>query len=144
VDDADIETLAETKTRVAHCPKSNSNWSRRVAAREVFRAGITVSLGSDSVASNNVCDLLEEARYALLLALQEVQRRSLIFSASDVLQLATRGGAQALGMPEQSGALARRFAGRFSRSFRSPARTKFQFTIQLARSFSARTRVTWC
>ncbi len=108
VDDADIETLAETQTRVAHCPKSNSKLGHGVAPLAKFiDQGITVSLGSDSVASNNVCDLLEEARYALLLARSGVAEKNLAanFSASDVLQLATRGGAQALGMIEQIGAL---------------------------------------
>ncbi len=108
VDADDIETLGETQTRVAHCPKSNSKLGHGVAPLTKFvEQGIAVGLGSDSVASNNVCDLLEEARYALLLARSGVAEKNLVanFSASDVLQLATRGGAQALGMPEQSGAL---------------------------------------
>jgi len=63
------------------------------------------------------------ARYALLLLVQEVQRRSLIFRLG---RFATRDarGAQALGMPEQSGALQEGLQAD-SRSFRSPARTKF-------------------
>ena len=108
VDDADIKLLAETHTRVAHCPKSNSKLGHGVAPLAKFvQQGITVSLGSDSVASNNVCDLLEEARYALLLARSGVadKNRAANVSASDVLQLATRGGAQALRIPEQIGAL---------------------------------------
>jgi len=108
VEDADIETLAETQTRVAHCPKSNSKLGHGVAPLAKFvEQEITVSLGSDSVASNNVCDLLEEARYALLLARSGVAEKNLAanFSTSDVLQIATRGGAQALGMPQQIGAI---------------------------------------
>jgi len=64
-------------------------------------------LGSDSVASNNVCDLFEEARYALLLARSSPANSNLDadLSAHDVLQLATRGGAQAVGWSEQLGAL---------------------------------------
>ncbi len=69
VDEADIDMIAETETRVAHCPKSNAKLGHGIAPFHRFlNKGIAVGLGSDSVASNNVCDLLEEARFALLLA----------------------------------------------------------------------------
>jgi cytosine/adenosine deaminase-related metal-dependent hydrolase len=108
VDDADVETLRETKTRVAHCPKSNSKLRHGVAPlRKFVEQKIVVGLGSDSVASNNVCDLLEEARYALLLARSDVAQQNFAadLSAHDVMQLATSGGAAALGTSEQVGAL---------------------------------------
>jgi cytosine/adenosine deaminase-related metal-dependent hydrolase len=108
VDDADVETLRETQTRVAHCPKSNSKLRHGVAPlRKFVEQGIMVGLGSDSVASNNVCDLFEEARYALLLARSGIAEKNLTadLSANDVLQMATSGGAAALGMAEQIGAL---------------------------------------
>ncbi len=73
VDEADLETLAQTGSRVAHCPKSNAKLGHgRAPFRELLRHGIQVGLGSDSVASNNTCDLLEEARFALLLARSDV------------------------------------------------------------------------
>jgi cytosine/adenosine deaminase-related metal-dependent hydrolase len=108
VDAADIETLGETGSRIAHCPKSNSKLRHGVAPVAKFlEQGIAVGLGSDSVASNNVCDLFEEARYALLLARSNPASTNLDtdLSAGDVLQLATRGGAEALGRSEQIGAL---------------------------------------
>ena len=108
VDDTDIETLRETQTRVAHCPKSNSKLHHGVAPlRKFVEQGIVVGLGSDSVASNNVCDLFEEARYALLLARSGGAKNNLTadISANDVLQLATSGGAAALGMAKEIGAL---------------------------------------
>ncbi len=108
VDNADIETLAETHTRVAHCPKSNSKLGHGIAPLMKFmEKGIALGLGSDSVASNNTCDLLEEARFALLLARSGAGEgtASCDLSAHDVLQLATRGGALALGWHEQIGEL---------------------------------------
>jgi 5-methylthioadenosine/S-adenosylhomocysteine deaminase len=108
VDAADIETLGETESRIAHCPKSNSKLRHGVAPLAKFlEQGIATGLGSDSVASNNVCDLFEEARYALLLARSGSAGKNLAtdLSAHDVLQLATGGGARALGMSEQLGAL---------------------------------------
>lgn len=108
VNAADIETLGETGSKIAHCPKSNSKLRHGVAPLTKFiEQGIATGLGSDSVASNNVCDLFEEARYALLLSRSAPATKNLDtdLSAGDVLQLATRGGANALGMSGQLGAL---------------------------------------
>lgn len=69
VDDTDIETLRETGARVAHCPKSNAKLGHgRAPFAKFIDAGVDVGLGSDSVASNNTCDILEEARFAVLMA----------------------------------------------------------------------------
>lgn len=109
VDQADIDTLAETDSRVAHCPKSNSKLGHGVAPLTSFvERGLTVGIGSDSVGSNNVCDLVEEARYALLLARsQNTQNHSgANLDAIDVLQMATEGGARAIGRDRQLGSLA--------------------------------------
>jgi 5-methylthioadenosine/S-adenosylhomocysteine deaminase len=88
VDDKDIETLRETGSAVAHCPKSNAKLGHGVAPLAKFiDAGVLVGLGSDSVASNNTCDILEEARFATLLS------RALgnHVSATQVLKAATFG-----------------------------------------------------
>jgi cytosine/adenosine deaminase-related metal-dependent hydrolase len=87
VDDEDIETLKQTNCRVAHCPKSNAKLGHgRAPFAKFIDAGVVVGLGSDSVASNNTCDILEEARFALLSA----QNPSL--TASRVLAAATLEG----------------------------------------------------
>lgn len=87
VDQEDIETLAQTGSKVAHCPKSNAKLGHGVAPLMPFLdAGVTVGLGSDSVASNNTCDLIEEARFAFLLV------RNPLLKADRMLSLATLGG----------------------------------------------------
>ena len=69
VDDADIEMIQQTGSTIAHCPKSNAKLGHgRAPFARFIEAGIEVGLGSDSVASNNTCDILEEARFATLLA----------------------------------------------------------------------------
>ncbi len=108
VDETDIEMLRETETRVAHCPKSNAKLRHGVAPFARFLdAGVAVGLGSDSVASNNTCDLLEEARFALLMARSESARddRQRQLAAAEVLHTATVGGARALGLEGEIGEL---------------------------------------
>jgi cytosine/adenosine deaminase-related metal-dependent hydrolase len=105
VDDADIETMKQTQTRVAHCPKSNAKLGHGIAPFGKFlEKGIVVGLGSDSVASNNTCDLLEEARFALLLA-RAVANANRLANAEEALQTVTLGGAQALRFEGQIGEL---------------------------------------
>ncbi|MGI8654173.1 MAG: amidohydrolase family protein [Pyrinomonadaceae bacterium] len=108
VDDADIETLRETGARVAHCPKSNAKLGHgRAPFAKFLERKVIVGLGSDSVASNNACDMLEEARFALLSAraARDASDSAAMMSAADVLSTMTRGGARALGLENQTGTL---------------------------------------
>ena len=108
VDEADIETIKETGTSVAHCPKSNAKLGHGRAPLAAFvRKGIKFGFGSDSVASNNTCDILEEARFAVLTARATESENGFAqnLSAEIALQSATRGGARALGLANGSGTL---------------------------------------
>ena len=101
VDDADIETLRDMGAKVAHCPKSNAKLGHGRAPFAKFLAvGVAVGIGSDSVASNNTCDLLEEARFATLLARTDAQ-----ISANQALESVTIGGARCLELEDQVGQL---------------------------------------
>jgi cytosine/adenosine deaminase-related metal-dependent hydrolase len=96
VDDNDIETLRETGSTVAHCPKSNAKLGHgRAPFAKFIEAGVLVGLGSDSVASNNTCDILEEARFATLLS----RAAGAHISAEDALKAATFGGQLSEGAP---------------------------------------------
>ena len=89
VDDADIETLKNSEAKVAHCPKSNAKLGHgRAPFAKFIQQGIAVGLGSDSVASNNTCDILEEARFAALLSRAGGTR----IEAEEALRAATFGG----------------------------------------------------
>jgi 5-methylthioadenosine/S-adenosylhomocysteine deaminase len=105
VSDDDIEAIALSGSRIAHCPKSNAKFGHGYAPFEKFiDAGISVGLGSDSVASNNVCDPLEESRFAALGARNRKDRNRFV-TAREVLAAATIGGAEALGLEERIGTL---------------------------------------
>lgn len=108
VDTADIETLKESGARIAHCPKSNAKLGHGRAPFSIFLdRGIAVGLGSDSVASNNTCDIFEEARFATLMARSEIDEMSgqRMLPAIDALRAATTGGARALGLEGHTGEL---------------------------------------
>ncbi len=98
--DDDIQILKRTKTVVAHCPRSNKETGvGRMKLKRFLDAGITVGLGTDSLASSPSLNMWDEMRYAL-----KVHRRDGV-SASDVLSLATIGGAHALGCAEGIGTI---------------------------------------
>ncbi|HEX7174327.1 MAG TPA: amidohydrolase family protein [Pyrinomonadaceae bacterium] len=107
-DDADVATLAASGTRVAHCPKSNAKFGHGRAPFAAFlRAGVLTGLGSDSVASNNTCDLLEEGRFAVLASRAAGERLAdeRMVGADEALRAATLAGAWALGFGGLTGAL---------------------------------------
>ena len=67
--------IARHDCAVAHCPASNAKLGHGIAPlAELLAAGVRVGLGSDSVASNNRMDLLDEARLAILMQRARVGR----------------------------------------------------------------------
>jgi cytosine/adenosine deaminase-related metal-dependent hydrolase len=98
--DADIETIRDAGASVAHCPKSNAKLGHGRAPYEKFLT-LRHGFGSDSVASNNTCDILEEARFALLVARAANKLEHLsALDAARALHDATLGGAHALGFDD--------------------------------------------
>ena len=72
--------------------------------REMRQADINVALGTDNVANNNSYDLFSEMQtVAKLMSLRESQPNAI--PARDMLDMATLGGARALGLDEQIGSL---------------------------------------
>ena len=105
-DAQDIALLAESGCAVAHCPVSNARLGHGIApVRALLDAGVRVGIGTDSVASNNRMDVLDESRVAHLMACtREKSWRAL--PAAQALWMATAGGAAALGLWNGLGTLA--------------------------------------
>ena len=106
VDAADIALLKANDCAVAHCPVSNARFGHGIAPlHELLDAGIRVGIGTDSVASNNRMDVLDESRVAHLMACTRERSWSAL-PAARALFMATTGGAAALGLFDGSGTLA--------------------------------------
>lgn len=100
VTDKDIELIKKSEVSIAHCPRSNKETGvGRMPLKKFLDAGITVGLGTDSLASSPTLNMWDEIRYAL-----RVHRRNGI-TAQDIFRLATIGGAKALGMDREIGSL---------------------------------------
>lgn len=104
VDEADFELIRGAGAGVAHCPKSNAKLRHgRAPFPQFVTTRINVGLGSDSVASNNTCDIFEEARFATLMA--RLDGNAGAISPDQALYTATLGGARALGLDDRIGSL---------------------------------------
>ena len=105
VSERDINLIAESDSTIAHCPKSNSKFGHGIAPLEKFLdKKIPVGFGSDSMVSNNACDILEEARFATLAA-RVYQEKQNFIHAEEIIKTATLGGASALGLENEIGTL---------------------------------------
>ncbi len=95
--DADIERLARHDVTVAHCAKSNMKLGSGIAQTDkLLRKGLSVAIGTDSAASNNALDMLDEMRAAGLLA-KGIACDPTAFPAQTVLYCGTRAGALSQG-----------------------------------------------
>ncbi|MBI5896221.1 MAG: amidohydrolase [Desulfobacterales bacterium] len=101
----DIRRIARGGARIAHCPESNMKLASGVAPLPDFlAAGIPVGLGTDGCASNNDLDLWGEMDMAA--KLHKVQRLNpTAVKAEQVVRMATREGAAAVGLGRRTGSL---------------------------------------
>lgn len=98
VDDRDVDMLVRKQCAIAHCPRSNTRHHGSRAPVGLFvERGLRVGLGTDSEVSVAPIDLLAEAREA---------RRITRWTASQTLRVLTLGGAEAMGLGREVGALA--------------------------------------
>jgi 5-methylthioadenosine/S-adenosylhomocysteine deaminase len=104
VDDDEQSLMAERGVKVLHCPGSNLKLGSGLAPVVEMRAkGISVSLGADGAACNNHLDMFEEMRLAAVL--QSVRHQPGALTARDVVWMATREGAKALGLDHDIGSI---------------------------------------
>ncbi len=104
VDERERQILAERGAHVLHCPSSNLKLGSGIAPVTDLRArGVSVSLGADGAACSNRLDMFDEMRLAALL--QAVTAGPGSLTARDVVAMATRDGARALGLQQEIGSI---------------------------------------
>ena len=95
--EVDREILAARKATVVQCPTCHMKLGMGVTPVPALqKTGINVALGTDGAASNNVLDMLQEARHAALMQKLVAQDPTLLAGEAP-LRLATQNGARALG-----------------------------------------------
>lgn len=105
LDAEDLEILNETRPNIVHCPESNMKLASGVCpVIDLQNLGLNVALGTDSVASNNDLNMLNEMRTATFLA-KVMRQDPVCLNVNETLAMASINGAKALGIDQVVGTL---------------------------------------
>ncbi|WP_219619761.1 amidohydrolase family protein [Neptunicoccus cionae] len=100
LDEEDARILAETGTKIAHCPICNAKLSSGTLHLEcVQRHGVTVGLATDGPASHNSLDMFQEMKFASIIHKDKTGNAEFL-PTTQVLEMATAEGAKAMNRPE--------------------------------------------
>lgn len=101
----EIEILAETGTQLVHSPVANMKMATGVLPLpDVLAAGVNVALGTDGALNNNSYDMFAEMKTACLLQ-NSVRQSASAMTAETALEMATLGGAKAIGREQELGSI---------------------------------------
>jgi len=101
----EILMLADSGVSVVHCPASNLKLASGFCpTAQLLDAGVNVALGTDSGASNNELNMLNEMRLAALTG-KGTSADASSLTAWDVLAMATINGAKQIGLNDHIGTL---------------------------------------
>lgn len=107
VDDDEIELLARRNVSVSHCMESNLKLSSGFApVVTMLMSGVKVTFGTDGAASNNDLNILSEMATTAKVH-KALANDPTILDAKTVVLMATRWGAEALGLGEKVGSIER-------------------------------------
>ncbi len=107
LDDREIDLLAQRGVAVSHCIESNLKLAAGIApVPKMLSAGVRVALGTDGAASNNDMNILSEMATAAKVHKAAASDPTVVDSKTALL-MATRWGADALGLGEQVGSIQR-------------------------------------
>jgi 5-methylthioadenosine/S-adenosylhomocysteine deaminase len=105
INTAEMHTLYNHNTTVAHCPTSNLKLASGIApVQQMLEHDLVVGLGTDGPASNNVLDMFQEIKLAAILA-KTAANDPTALPAKQALLMATRQGAEALYLGDKTGSL---------------------------------------
>ncbi|MBI5188840.1 MAG: amidohydrolase, partial [Nitrospirae bacterium] len=105
LNDREIELLSQRKVGVSHCIESNLKLASGIApVAKMLNTGVKVTFGTDSAASNNDLNILSEMSTAAKLH-KAISEDPTALNAKTVLLMATRWGAEVLGLGWITGSL---------------------------------------
>jgi len=101
----DIDLMAKHNVKVVYNPVSNMKLSSGIPRiKDLLDAGVTVCLGTDGPASNNILDMFDTMKIAALLQ-KAKYRDPRVLPAKKVVEMATMDGAKALNLNSMIGSL---------------------------------------
>ena len=101
----EIRILADTGTQLVHSPVANMKMATGILPLpDVIAAGINVALGTDGALNNNSYDMFGEMKAACLLQ-NAVRKSASAMTAETALEMATLGGARAIGRGDELGSI---------------------------------------
>lgn len=103
--ESEIDIIKDKEVKLSHNPVSNMKLASGTSpVAKMMEKGVNLSLGTDGAASNNNLDMLEEMKIAALQ--QKVANLDpTVLKAGEVFKMATRGGATALGIEQETGTI---------------------------------------
>jgi 5-methylthioadenosine/S-adenosylhomocysteine deaminase len=105
VEDREIELLARNKVGVSHCMESNLKLASGFAPVAAMLAeGVKVTFGTDGAASNNDLSILSEMSTTAKVH-KALANDPTVLDARSVMLMATRWGAEALGLGDRVGSI---------------------------------------
>jgi cytosine/adenosine deaminase-related metal-dependent hydrolase len=104
LDEQEKEILRKHRVKVSHCPGSNLKLASGIAeVPDLLSRDVVLGLGADGAPCNNNLDMFHEMR--LSSNIQKVQHGPTAMDAKTVFRMATRGGAEVMGLEDQIGSI---------------------------------------
>ncbi len=105
LDEEEKKILADSGTMIVHCPSSNLKLASGIApVPELLKMGCNVSIAADGSPCSNNLDIFTEMRHAALIQKTRLLD-STVMPAETVFEMATLGGAKALGKEKEIGSI---------------------------------------
>ncbi|AXY41647.1 amidohydrolase family protein [Halomonas sp. JS92-SW72] len=101
VSDSDIARIGASGTNIAHVPRGNATGGRIAPTTRLREAGANLALATD----NMHADMVEVMRWALIMGRVQEGEVNETWQPHHVLEMATLGGARALGLEAELGSL---------------------------------------
>jgi 5-methylthioadenosine/S-adenosylhomocysteine deaminase len=99
--DQDIQRAGAVRMNLAHIPKGNATGGQISPTRKMHRTGINLTLATD----NMHADMIEVMRWGLCMGRIQEDRIDDGWQPTDLLHMATHGGAKAMGLGHEVGVL---------------------------------------